>query len=112
MERPKFEIGEKVAIKSILRPDLNVSRTTVSEADYRTDHPCGVLGLPYTGWVYRVSANKYSWCESALREIPATPSASFLRMLTELGRRVTTERPGVIVVKNRNPKEESAIEHC
>lgn len=112
MERPKFEVGEKVAIKSILRPDLNVPRTTVTEAEYREDHPSGVLGLPYTGWVYCVSANKHSWCESALREIPATPSDSFLRMLAELGRRVTTERPGVIVVENRNPEEEPTIEHC
>ncbi len=109
MEKQKFDIGEKVALKSILRPDLNTARTTVTNSAYRENGTCGVLGLPYTGWVYTVSSNKKSWCESALRKVPGKDSEDFDRMMTKLKRRIRIVRPkpGIIEIKR---EEEPIIE--
>ena len=100
MEKPKFKVGEKVALKSILRPDLNTPRTTVTDSEFKEDGTCGVLKLRYTGWVYRLSSNRMSWCESALRKIPKKGDESFDRMMTKLKRDINIDRttPGIIKI--------------
>lgn len=109
MGKPKFEIGEKVALKSILRPDLNTPKTTVTNSAYREDSKCGILGYPYTGWVYSVSSNKHGWCESALHKLPKKSDDSFDRMMTKLKRSIRIDRsiPGIIEIKR---EEEPIIE--
>ena len=107
MEKAKFKIGDKVEIRSILRPDLNTPRTVVIESEYKEDSTCGPLELPYTGWVYWVSANKRCWCESALRKIPRKTDNSFECMISRLKSGDLIDRSGVIVVKKTETEEEA-----
>ncbi len=109
MEKPKFEVGEKIALKSILRPDLNTRRATVTKSEYTLDGTCGILSLPYTGWVYRVSTNNKPWCESALRKLPKKGEDGFNRMMSRLKNPKVVDRSkaGVIEIKI---EEEAVIE--
>lgn len=109
MEEAKYRIGEKVALKSILRPDLNTPKTTVTKSVYSKDGTCGLLNLAYTGWIYEVSSNNKSWCESALRKLPKKSDDSFNRMMSRLkdGTIVDRSKGGIIEIRR---EEETIIE--
>ncbi len=80
--RPKFCVGEVVAIDSVLRPDLNCRATEVLDCRYHD--LVKVRNIPYTGWVYRVAANPKRWCEPALRKLPPVEENSFDRLMDRL----------------------------
>ena len=89
LQRPKFCVGELVAIRSQMRPDLNTDRTEVIARQWYF----GWIGRDYEiydGWVYSVSGDTYQWCECALRKLPPGSQPGWEEFVGGI-RRVTEE---------------------
>jgi len=87
--RPKYCVGERVAIVSVLRPDYDCPSTEIIGIEYHEE--IRVRDIIYTGWIYQVASNSRRWCEPALRKLPPDPENSFESLVGKLTEKDTED---------------------
>ena len=84
MNKPKFCVGEEVAVVSQLVPEYNTTRTEIVAMEYSNAKQCS-LGVK--GWGYQTAHQpdkSKMWLESSLRKIKPDDSVSFDALMNKL----------------------------
>ncbi len=68
--KPKFCVGEEVALVSDVRPECNIDKVEVVKMSYSEDWECSVTGKIYSGYAYKLAHSHRLWPEPALRKLP------------------------------------------